>query len=66
MATLQIRQGIKINCPEEVAYLQGFIDAGELEALGRKHGKCESRKYLIMLLMLSYASTERVKLGMSY
>ncbi|KQO76260.1 glucose-1-phosphate thymidylyltransferase RfbA [Rhizobium sp. Leaf262] len=50
VATLQKRQGIKINCPEEVAYRQGFIDAGQLEALGRKHGKNDYGDYLRMLL----------------
>jgi glucose-1-phosphate thymidylyltransferase len=50
VATLQRRQGIKINCPEEVAYRQGFINADQLEALGVKHGKSEYGKYLRMLL----------------
>ncbi|MBP0650744.1 glucose-1-phosphate thymidylyltransferase, partial [Mycobacterium tuberculosis] len=39
VATLQRRQGIKICCPEEAAYRNGFIDAGQLEKLGNKLGK---------------------------
>lgn len=47
VATLQKRQGIKICCPEEVAFRQGFIDAGQLEALGKKMGKSEYGRYLL-------------------
>ena len=47
VATLQKRQGIKINCPEEVAYRQGFITKEELEVLGKKMGKSEYGKYLV-------------------
>jgi len=47
VGTLQKRQGIKINCPEEIAYRSGFIGASELEALGRKLGKSEYGKYLL-------------------
>ncbi|TWF57163.1 glucose-1-phosphate thymidylyltransferase RfbA [Neorhizobium alkalisoli] len=50
VATLQKRQGIKINSPEEVAYRQGFIDGSQLEALGKKHGKSEYGKYLLAIL----------------
>ncbi|MBB6511129.1 glucose-1-phosphate thymidylyltransferase [Rhizobium soli] len=47
VGTLQRRQGIKINCPEEVAFNKKFITANELEKLGRKLGKSEYGKYLI-------------------
>ncbi|CAN7722054.1 glucose-1-phosphate thymidylyltransferase RfbA [Rhizobium sp. LjRoot98] len=51
VATLQKRQGIKINSPEEVAYRQGFIDGSQLEVLGQKHGKSEYGKYLLAALL---------------
>ena len=33
IATLENRQGLKVGCPEEIAYRQGWIDARQLEAL---------------------------------
>lgn len=47
VGTLQRRQGIKINCPEEIAFHQGFIDASTLERLGQKLGKSEYGRYLL-------------------
>lgn len=49
VGTLQNRQGIKINCPEEIAFHQGFITAGQLEALGVKLGKSSYGKYLLQV-----------------
>jgi glucose-1-phosphate thymidylyltransferase len=46
---LQRRQGIKISCPEEIAYRQGFISASELEALGVRLGKSEYGRYLLSI-----------------
>lgn len=49
VGTLQKRQGIKVSCPEEVAFRQGFIDRSQLEALGTKLGKSEYGQYLLRL-----------------
>ena len=48
--TLERRQGLKVGCPEEVAWRQGWISAEQLEALAmplRKSGYCG---YLLSLL----------------
>jgi glucose-1-phosphate thymidylyltransferase len=47
VATLERRQGFKIACPEEIAFNQGFIDAAQLEVLGKKLGKSQYGRYLI-------------------
>ena len=44
--TLEKRQGFKIACPEEVAFDQGFIDAGQLEQLADGLGKSAYANYL--------------------
>ncbi|HLP67341.1 MAG TPA: glucose-1-phosphate thymidylyltransferase RfbA [Rhizobium sp.] len=49
VGTLQRRQGIKISCPEEVAFRMGFISTGELDLIGMRFGKSEYGKYLQML-----------------
>jgi glucose-1-phosphate thymidylyltransferase len=48
--TLEKRQGFKIACPEEVAYRQGFIDAGRLERLASALGKSTYGSYLRSLI----------------
>lgn len=50
VATLERRQGMKIACPEEIAWRSGFIDDAGLErAIGRV-GKGEYAAYLERLL----------------
>lgn len=39
VATLEKRQGVRIACPEEVAFNQGFIDRRELSALAAGLGR---------------------------
>ena len=48
--TLEKRQGFKIASPEEIAFDQGFIDAGQLERLAGALGKSEYGAYLRTIL----------------
>jgi glucose-1-phosphate thymidylyltransferase len=48
--TIEKRQGLKIACPEEIAFRQGFINAMELETLGAALEKSGYGQYLIGLL----------------
>jgi len=48
--TIERRQGLKIACPEEIAYRMGYIDAAGLEALGRTLAKNRYGQYLLDLL----------------
>ena len=47
---LEERQGLKIGCPEEIAYRQSFIDGARLESLANSLGKSGYGKYLLKLL----------------
>ena len=44
--TIEKRQGIKIGCPEEAAFRQGFISLAELEQVTERLPRCEYRNYL--------------------
>ena len=48
--TIEERQGLKIGCPEEIAYRMGFIDAGELERLAGSITNSEYSDYLRRLV----------------
>ena len=52
--TIERRQGLNIACPEEIAYRQGFIDAGQLEALAAPIAKSGYGQYLLALLREPY------------
>lgn len=46
VATLERRQGMKIACPEEIAWRQGFIDDAGLERAAGRLGKSDYAQYL--------------------
>ena len=50
IATIERRQGLKIACPEEIAYRLGYIDAHALEKLGQAMAKNAYGRYLLGLL----------------
>ncbi len=48
--TLEHRQGLKVGCPEEVAYRMGWIDAVQLEQLAQPLRKSGYGNYLLQVL----------------
>ena len=50
IATLETRQGLKIACPEEIAWRKGWIDAAQLEKLAQPLAKNGYGQYLQRLL----------------
>ena len=48
--TIERRQGLKISCPEEVAFRKGFINAEELKSLAEAIPQNEYGSYLMRLL----------------
>jgi glucose-1-phosphate thymidylyltransferase len=50
IATVEHRQGLKIGCPEEVAWRQGFLSDDELRARGEALAKSGYGEYLLQLL----------------
>jgi glucose-1-phosphate thymidylyltransferase len=48
--TIEKRQGLKVACPEEIAYRQGYIDAKKLEALAVPLRNSGYGAYLLSLL----------------
>jgi glucose-1-phosphate thymidylyltransferase len=48
--TIEMRQGLKIACPEEVAYHMGYIDRGRLLDAARRFANSEYGRYLAGLV----------------
>ena len=48
--TIEMRQGLKVACVEEVAYNMGYIDRDQLLAEARRFGKNDYGRYLANLL----------------
>ncbi|TBM13612.1 glucose-1-phosphate thymidylyltransferase RfbA [Hafnia alvei] len=47
--TIETRQGLKVACPEEIAYRKGFIDAEQVRALAAPLAKNDYGKYLLRM-----------------
>ena len=50
IATLERRQGLKVACPEEIAFRAGWIDAAQFEGLARPMLKNGYGQYLMQVL----------------
>ncbi|EKU82863.1 glucose-1-phosphate thymidylyltransferase RfbA [Massilia timonae] len=50
IATIEHRQGLKVACPEEIAYRKGWIDAAQLETLADPMKKNGYGQYLLRVL----------------
>lgn len=50
IATIERRQGLKIACPEEIAYHLGYVDAEQLLALAAPLAKSSYGQYLVNLV----------------
>jgi glucose-1-phosphate thymidylyltransferase len=44
--TIESRQGLKVGCPEEVAFRQGWIDANQIASLAEAMGRSSYGEYL--------------------
>ena len=47
---IEKRQGLKVACPEEIAYRLGYIDEAQLEVLAKAAGESAYAAYLQQLL----------------
>jgi glucose-1-phosphate thymidylyltransferase len=47
--TIEKRQGLKISCIEEIAFVRGFIDKNQLISLAKEHGKSQYGEYLMKI-----------------
>ncbi|EGS1685059.1 glucose-1-phosphate thymidylyltransferase [Enterobacter cloacae subsp. cloacae] len=48
--TLETRQGLKVSCPEEIAYRKGFITAEQVRDLAKPLGKNDYGAYLLRMV----------------
>ena len=49
VSTIENRQGLKISCPEEIAYRKRFINKIQLKKLAENFAKNEYGKYLLSI-----------------
>ena len=50
IATIEERQGLKVSCPEEIAYRKGFIDADQVKKLAEPLKKNAYGQYLLKMI----------------
>lgn len=50
IATIEERQGLKVACPEEIAYRKGFIDAEQVKNLAAPLSKNAYGQYLLKII----------------
>jgi glucose-1-phosphate thymidylyltransferase len=50
ISTLERRQGLKVSCPEEIAFRNGWINAAQLEQLAAPLLKNAYGQYLMRLI----------------
>ncbi|MEB7713078.1 glucose-1-phosphate thymidylyltransferase RfbA [Kluyvera cryocrescens] len=50
ISTIEDRQGLKVSCPEEIAYRKGFIDAKQVEKLAEPLKKNAYGQYLLKII----------------
>ena len=48
--TIEHRQGLKISCPEEIAFYKKWISADQLESQARSMSKSDYGQYLMQIL----------------
>ena len=48
--TIENRQGLKVSCPEEIAYQHGWIDAGQVRRLAEPLAQNGYGRYLLRLI----------------
>ena len=50
ISTIEERQGLKVSCPEEIAYRKGFIDAEQVKLIAKPLKKNTYGKYLLNMV----------------
>jgi glucose-1-phosphate thymidylyltransferase len=48
--TIELRQGLKVSCPEEIAFRKGFIDVDQVKKLAAPLSKNDYGKYLLKMV----------------
>jgi glucose-1-phosphate thymidylyltransferase len=60
--TIEKRQGLKVACPEEIAYRCGFIDEAQLE---RSATAIQNKEYRLYLLQILHEVQNNLKVAVS-